>query len=294
MATITLQYGKTQAKIETQRAEIVSFRGADGKERIWQADPAVWAKHAPVLFPIVCSIRDGRILIDGEPYPMTKHGFARDMEFTVAHTGEDFVDLVLTATEQTKNMYPFDFAFHVTYRLFENGYTTTFLIENRSDRVMPCCVGGHPAYIVPMEDGAKYEDYQVVFEKTEEGITSLVPGGYLIEGEEQVKELQDGRILPLNHDIFDTRDTLIFAGLNSRSVDLVHRESGHGMRFDFPKMEVLAIWSMPNKHADYVCLEPWHGLPGRAQDSDNFEDKPYVTMLVPRKVYTTWFTMTLI
>ena len=79
-----------------------------------------------------------------------------------------------------------------------------------------------------------------------------------------------------------------------RSVDLVNRNSGHGLRFDFPKMEVLAVWSMPNANADYVCLEPWHGMPGRAQDSDNFEDKPYVTLLAPGKVYTTWFTTTLI
>ena len=173
MEMITLEYNGTEAKVLTKGAEIVSFRGTDGRERIWQGDPAVWAKHAPVLFPVCCSIRDGRILIDEEPYPMTKHGFARDMDFTVAHTGEDFVDLVLTASDQTKNMYPFDFAFHVTYRLFENGYTTTFLIENRSGKVMPCCVGGHPAYIVPMEDGAKYEDYQVLFEKKEADLSPV-------------------------------------------------------------------------------------------------------------------------
>ena len=113
-------------------------------------------------------------------------------------------------------------------------------------------------------------------------------------GEEKLKELQDGRVLPLSHALFDERDALVFAGLNSRSVDLVHRESGHGLRFDFPKMEVLAVWSMPKKNADYVCLEPWHGIPGRVQDSDNFEDKPYVTLLDPGRVYTTWFTVTLI
>ncbi|MBQ9210940.1 MAG: aldose 1-epimerase family protein [Clostridia bacterium] len=294
MEYITLQYGKTRAKVQTKGAQIASFQGADGREVIWQADPAVWAQHAPVLFPVCGSVRDGHIRIAGEPYPMTKHGFTREPDFAVSHVGEDFVDLVLTASEQTRNMYPFDFAFHVTYRLFENGYTTTFLIENRSDRVMPCCVGGHPAYIVPMEAGAKYEDYQIIFAQKEECINSLAPGGYLIDGTEQLQELQGGKVLPLNHALFDDRDALVFAGLNSRSVDLVHKDTGHGLRFDFPKMEVLAIWSMPHKNADYVCLEPWHGMPGRAQDSDNFEDKPYVTLLDPGKVYTTWFTTTLI
>ena len=294
MENIQLKYGNTTAEIQPKGAQIASFRGTDGRERIWTADPEVWAQHAPVLFPVCGSVRDGQIRIAGEPYPMTKHGFTREPEFAVAHRGEDFVDLVLTASDQTKNMYPFDFAFHVTYRLFENGYTTTFLIENRSDRVMPCCVGGHPGYVVPMEDGAKFEDYQLVFEKEETGTNYLAPKGYLISGTEQLKELKDGRILPLTHGLFDERDALIFAGLNSRSVDLVHRESGRGLRFDFPKMEVLAVWTMPNKNADYLCLEPWHGMPGREADSDDFEAKPYVTLLDPGRVYTTWFTMKLI
>jgi len=294
MEIITLRYGKTEAKVRTLGAQIISFHGEDGREVIWQADPEVWPQHAPVLFPVCGSVRNGQIRIAGEVYPMTKHGFTREPEFAVCRVGEDMVDLVLTASDQTRNMYPFEFAFHVIYQLFENGYTTTFLIEHRSEKAMPCCVGGHPGYIVPMEQGAKYEDYQIVFAKEEEGINSLAPGGYLIDGTEKLTELQNGRILPLNHALFDERDALIFAGLNSRSVELVHRKSGHGLRFDFPKIEVLAVWSMPKKNADYVCLEPWHGMPGRVQDSDNFEEKPYVTLLDPGKVYTTWFTTTLI
>ncbi|MBQ3705388.1 MAG: aldose 1-epimerase family protein [Clostridia bacterium] len=294
MEIIELKYGKSTAKVQTKGAQIISFRGADGREAIWQADPDVWPQHAPVLFPVCGSVRDGRISIGGEYYPMTKHGFTREPDFEICRQGEDYVDLVLTDSEQTRNMYPFSFAFHVTYRLFENGYTTTFLIENRSDRVMPCCVGGHPGFTVPMEDGARFEDYQVVFASREDGTNYLAPGGYLIDGTEHLSELKEGKILPLNHALFDERDALIFAGLSSRSVDLVHRESGHGLRFDFPKMEVLAIWTMPKKNADYLCLEPWHGMPGRVQDGDRFEEKPYVTILDPGKVYTTWFTVTLI
>ena len=176
MKYITLKYGNSEAKVQTKGAQIASFRGADGRERIWQADPAVWAQHAPVLFPVCGSVRDGKITIGGETYPMTKHGFTREPEFAAARLGEDFADLTLTASEETRKMYPFDFVFHVIYRLFENGFTTEFLTENRSGRPMPFCVGGHPAFIVPMEDGAKFDDYQLVFAETEEGINSLAPG----------------------------------------------------------------------------------------------------------------------
>ena len=106
MEYIELKYGKTTAKVRTKGAQIVSFRGADGREVLWQADPAVWPQHAPVLFPVCGSVRDGQIRIAGEVYPMTKHGFTREPDFEISHVGEDFVDLVLTASEQTKNMYP--------------------------------------------------------------------------------------------------------------------------------------------------------------------------------------------
>ena len=294
MSNYELNYLNSSARVREKGAQITSFKGADGREVLWQADPAVWPQHAPVLFPVCGSVRNDRILIDGKAYPMTKHGFTRNPDFKVAHLGEDFIDLVLTDSEETLKMYPFAFAFHVTYRLFENGYTTTFLVENRSDKVMPLCVGGHPGFNCPMEVGAAFEDYELRFEKDEERRNSLAPGGGLIDGTETLSAFTDARTLPLSHDLFDERDALIFAGLNSRSVRLVHRESGHGLKFDFPKMEVLAVWSKPKANAPYVCLEPWHGMPGRAQDPDDFESKPYVTLLAPGRVYTSWFTVRLI
>lgn len=142
-------YGDSHAEVRLLGAQICSFHGSDGREIIWQADPAVWAQHAPVLFPVCGSVKDDHVKIGGISYPMRKHGFTREASFEIGKQGDDFVELVLGPTEASKEMYPFDFRFHVTYSLFENGYTTTFLVENRSNRVMPFCVGGHPAFICP-------------------------------------------------------------------------------------------------------------------------------------------------
>ena len=293
MADIQLRYGQSTALIDRKGAQIVSFKGNDGREVLWPGDPAVWGSHAPVLFPICGSVRDDTVTIAGNPYPMTKHGLARNAEFTVAKQGDDFVELILTPTEAMRGMYPFDFIFHVTYTLVEDGYTTTFLVENRSDRVMPFCVGGHPGFSVPMEDGAAFEDYQIEFAEVEDGLLAQAPTGKLIEGYGHLPEFRNARILPLTHELF-RHDALIFDGLRSRSVRLVHRRSGKGLHFSFPKMEVLAVWTKPIEQATYVCLEPWHGLPGKETESGRFEDKAYVTMLDPGSCYKTWFTATLI
>ncbi|MDY4140389.1 MAG: aldose 1-epimerase family protein [Eubacteriales bacterium] len=294
MANIRLSNGTCTAEVQLRGAQMASFKGPDGREVIWQADPGVWAQHAPVLFPVCGSVAPEGIRIDGTMYPMTKHGFTRNPDFTVVKQGDDFVELALTPTEESKPMYPFDFVFHVTYTLLENGYTTTFTVENKSDKVMPFCVGGHPGFCVPMEEGAAFTDYQLVFPQVEEGKNRLAPGGGRIDGYEYLDCFHNSDTLPLSYDLFDQRDALIFTELKSRSVKLVHKVSGKGIAFSFPKMEVLAVWTMPNKHAPYLCLEPWHGMPGEVGESGNFEDKPFVTMLAPGRSWQGSFTTTLI
>lgn len=291
---IALSCGKFRAEIQIAGAQIASLKDDTGREIIWQADPNVWKQHAPVLFPVCGSVENNQTKIGGVTYPMTKHGFTRTAPFEVAKQGDDFVELVLHATEESRAMYPFDFALHVTYTLFEGGYTTTFLVENLSDRVMPFCVGGHPGFVCPMEDGAAFEDYQLVFPEKEDGKNFLAPGGGLIDGFEILPELKDSRTVSLKHELFDERDALIFTTLKSRSVDLVNRKTGKGLHFAFPKMEVLAVWTKPGMRADYLCLEPWHGMPGCVGESGNMEDKPFVTLLAPGRCYKTWFTAALI
>ena len=292
MDNLSLRYGNTTAVVQRKGAQIISFKGNEGREVIWQANPDVWASHAPVLFPVCGMVKNGKVMIDGVSYPMGKHGFARTPEYEVAKIGDDFVDLVLTPDEQSRPQYPFEFVFHVIYTLKENGFRTDFVVENKSERVMPFCVGGHPAFIVPMEDGAVFTDYQLVFPCKEEGRSLLVPGGF-IDGEEIIP-LENGNTLPLDYKWFDTRDTLIFPEMNSRRVDLVHKVSGKGLRISYPKMEVLAVWTKPNAHADYICLEPWHGTPSFANESGHFEDKPYVTLLEPGRSYQCGFEVELI
>lgn len=159
---------------------------------------------------------------------------------------------------------------------------------------MPFCVGGHPAFICPMEDNAAFEDYQLVFPEEEDGKIALAPGGGLIDGYEYLSDLQQGHTLPLRYELFDQRDALLFTGIRSRSVLLQHQRTGKGLRFAFPKMEVLAVWTKPMMHANYLCLEPWHGMPAQAAESGDMETKPFVTLLAPGRCYKTWFTTTLI
>ena len=292
MGNIHLNYRGATAEVQLRGAQLASYRTPEGREVIWQGD--AWPEHSPVLFPVCGTVKDGVIRIAGKPYPLTKHGFTRNPDFRPEKVGEDFAELVLGPTEESKPMYPFDFALHVTHTLIDNGFTTTLTVENKSDAVMPFCVGGHPGFVCPMEPGAKFEDYQLIFPCPEDGVNSLAPGGGCITETEILPELRDKGAVSLNHAIFDQRDALVLTTLKSRSVKLVHRDTGKGIRFDFPKMEVLAVWTKPGAGADYLCLEPWHGMPDTADATGNFEDKPFVTLLAPGQSWQGSFTATLI
>jgi len=144
-----------------------------------------------------------------------------------------------------------------------------------SNTKMPFLIGGHPGFACPMNPGEDFSDYCVIFEKEEQGRSLLFAPGGLMGGAEIVHLGADRRTLALDHAIFDHKDTLVFAGLNSRSVKLVHKDTGKGLRFSFPNSPVLAIWTKPDANAPYVCLEPWNGIPAMVEETGDFEDKPY-------------------
>ena len=61
--------------------------------------------------------------------------------------------LYVWENDETKRVYPFDFALSVTHRFVNNGFETRYTVENHSSRVMPFVIGGHPGFASPMNEG---------------------------------------------------------------------------------------------------------------------------------------------
>ena len=110
----TLSNDKLTVSVNSLGAELRSLRGASGTEYLWDADPAWWKRSSPVLFPFVGTLREGRYLYEGRSYPMSQHGFARDMEFTLTEQTEDFISLRLSSNDETLERYPFPFRLDIS------------------------------------------------------------------------------------------------------------------------------------------------------------------------------------
>lgn len=62
-----------------------------GAEILWNADPKFWKRHSPVLFPNVGKTWHNVVKIQGEQYPTSQHGFARDHDFKCIYAGKEEV-----------------------------------------------------------------------------------------------------------------------------------------------------------------------------------------------------------
>lgn len=94
MAAYTIENEKLSVTIDAHGAELSSIYDKENdRELIWQADPAFWNRHAPVLFPNVGKYYGGHFTYNGKAYPMGQHGFARDTEFEQIAAGEDFCNV---------------------------------------------------------------------------------------------------------------------------------------------------------------------------------------------------------
>ena len=277
--TFELEKGGLRATVQTKGGELISLRDKAGLEHIWQGDPAFWTGRNPILFPIVGTLKDGQVEIGGRRYEMDRHGFARRVEFSLVEQEEDRVVLELRESRETLSRWPFPFSLKVEHRLLEEGSSTTFLVENTGDRPMPFCIGGHTAIRCPLEEGERFEDYELIFEEAELADSHLLsPAGTILHHGREPMLDGTGR-LALDYQTFARLDTIIFSMLRSGNVSLVHQETGRGVRLDFHEFPMVAFWTKPG--APFLCLEPWQGCAALDDETGRFEDKPYCLSLAP-------------
>lgn len=281
---LTLRNGPCTAVADTRGGELVSFQ-AGGTEYIWGGDPAYWSGRNPILFPIVGSLKNGRVRLDRQDYEMARHGFARRSEFTLAARGDSFAVLELRESPDTLARFPRPFLLRVRHELLDGGFSTTFEVENPGPDTLPFCIGGHTAFRCPIHEGEGFEDYQLLFDQAEDAVP-LCPTADGLLNRNRTGPALSGRSIPLTHEPFDRLDTLIFQNPRSTGVALVHKDTGRGVHMDFSGFPLVAFWTPSHANAPFICLEPWLGCAAYEDEDGEFTHKPCCTTLLPgeRKV----------
>ena len=261
-------------KISEIGAEVHSVKSNNGTEFIWTADPNVWAMHAPLVFPICGGLKDDKYFVHGKEYSLAKHGFARFMTFDVEKSDKNEAVFLLTATDETRKQYPFEFELRVIYTLNKKTLSVRYNVTNKSDVDMYYAIGGHEGYLC--EDGI--ENYDVVFEKNESLKSRVLHGNLLADEYKPITE--NSNILHLTYDYFAV-DALVFQKINSNKVTLTHKNSSKKITVDFTGFNCLMLWTKPG--AKYICIEPWTSSPDVEESDYDFTKKYCITKLAPNE-----------
>lgn len=269
------------AAIDTFGAQLISLKDKNEKEYIWQRDPDIWPRCSPLLFPVVGNCRENRTRFDGVWYEMEKHGFCKGSDFSLSRQTSSSAVLMLTSGPQTRRSYPYDFVLSLAYTLAGGVLAMDYTVENPESRDICYCIGAHPGFICPMEEGARFEDYMLEFEKEEH--TCAMPydeKALQFDAEGTWISLDHTDTLPLSYELFQ-KDAVYFDRIDSRRVSLIHKETRKGIQVSYPDFESIAFWTPYGKNAPFLCIEPWNGSAIRSDEDDDFIHRHHLQLLKP-------------
>lgn len=289
MALHTLQSGALRVIISDAGAEIMQIEDIlTGRNYLWHGDSAYWGRRSPILFPIVGGLKNKTYKYAGREYPMSQHGFARDREFQMTEHNVDTIWFELKADEESLKVYPFRFRLEIGYRLEGRKITVMWRVANEDKKTMFFSIGGHPAFMCPIDGEGKQTDYYLLFDNKEPLSYGKLSVNGLLETEGHTLNIGGG-CMPITEHMFD-EDALVIEGGQAHQVALAgpDKKPYLTVKFDAP---LFGLWSPAKKHAPFVCIEPWYGRCDRENFAGMLADREYGNELRPGKIFETEYTI---
>lgn len=290
MAVYELKNEDISVLIDSMGAELKSLKGlSDGREYLWCGDAAYWGRTSPVLFPFVGGLRDKVYRAKDRTWPMTQHGFARNMEFTLLSQGKDEIWFALKSDENTLEKFPYAFVLKAGYRLEGKKAVVMWQVENPGEETLHFSIGGHPAFNCPLETGEKQEEYFLDFGDVDQVVSTEINGG-LASDTCAVYPLDKGKLAISEH-LFE-RDALVIENRQTDMVGLCRRDGSRYLKvtMDAP---LFGVWSPAGKRAPFVCIEPWYGRCDDADFEGTLEERKWGNHVEPGEVWEASYTIEL-
>ncbi|MDI5894706.1 aldose 1-epimerase family protein [Flavobacterium algoritolerans] len=269
------------AEIKNFGAELISLKTNLNKEYIWEGNLEFWGKHSPILFPIVGTLKDNSFHHNGMEYHLSRHGFARDMEFELINASDNSATFSIQSSDETLKVYPFEFELQLIYTLDKNNLFIAYKVINKGKSTMPFAIGAHPAFALPNQ----FENYAIAFEK-EEKLEYYLLEDDLISNNTKQLEVHNKQI-PLTYELFKN-DALIFKTLQSDSLTILENENPI-LRVHFKDFPSLGIWTKMN--APFLCIEPWFGYSDTNENSGNLLEKEAIQILESNEIFNSNFSI---
>lgn len=293
MSQYILEKDNIRLIVNSKGAEMKSLQ-RKGVEYLWYADSAYWGRSAPVLFPIVGSLKNKEFTFQGKQYSMNQHGFARDMEFKLVNISNSNIRMRLQDSEDTKINYPFSFVLDIEYVITDDTVKVIWHVTNPDCTPLYFSIGGHPGFLCPIAEYGKQTDYSIQIgnkNKPVEALHSVIIGEKGLASEEEALIETKNGILNITEALF-SKDALIFEKEQTDEISLLtpQKKAYLTVRFDAP---VVGVWTPSMKQAPFICIEPWYGRCDGVNFNGNLENREWGNRLLPGEEFEHSYEITL-
>jgi galactose mutarotase-like enzyme len=273
---VSLSSDELSADVDSQGAQLSRLRDPEGRDLMWDGDPAVWTGRAPLLFPIVGVLVGGTYRLDGDVYALSRHGFARGKRFDLIDATPATAAFKLKADAASLKIYPYDFELDVQFAIEGPTLSITTWVRNAGEAAMPASFGYHPGFRWPLPFGRSRASHFIEFANDEPAPMRRLNADGLLMPQPQPTPITNRR-LALSDALFQD-DVIIFDEIRSPSV-IYGAADGPRLRISYPDTPYLGIWTKPG--ANFICIEPWHGIADPEGFSGDLRAKPGIFMVAP-------------
>ena len=188
----------------------------------------------PVLFPMTGGLPNNELPLPQGIFKLAQHGFARQVPWELAALPDGRgVQLILSETAETLQVYPFRFQLTMDVRLAPGALEISATVENRDQAVMPFSFGLHPYFNLSSLETVRFEGLpaQCLNHLTMEKAATA----------DQMEQLATGI------------DLLVEP---TGSVRLVDDTAGTTLELELTTpLDLVVLWTEPPRAM--VCMEPW-------------------------------------
>lgn len=282
---ISISSDSLTVSIDAMGAQLMSLQKGES-EYLWQGDSNWWPRRAPILFPIVGVLKDGKAESAEGTVSLARHGLARLNQFEVVEKSDSSVTLQLKSTEETRKSYPYDFELRLIFSVSDDTLTQTYEVTNRGNVVLPFTLGAHPAFNIPVPgvEAASLDQYSLLFTRSWTSFGPSITDEGLCDYTTPQRLIVDSDTLSLSWELIDREKTITLEDVPDRRITLAASteapSEAHGIQMDFEGFDYLGIWSA-TPGCPFVALEPWCGIADTVDCDGIFEHKPGIISLEP-------------
>ena len=285
----TIKNDQLKVEVSEHGAELQSIRDVNGEEYLWQGDPAYWPRRSPILFPIVCGLWKETYRVNGKEFHLSRHGFARDTDFSLLAKGGGQVVYGLHDTTETIRLYPYHFNLAVSYKLTDNRIHVVWHVENTDDKIIYFQIGGHPAFLIPGAKAGEPMKGTLRFDNPDPMRLYANVEGCLVKGYHKVGT--DKGLFRFTEDSFKD-DAIVFDHSQLRHIELLDEAGKPHVSLDI-RTPAVGLWTPCGKHAPFICVEPWYGVSDWAGYDGDIRDRYLMNQLLPGSSFMSEYVITI-